>query len=65
MGSKEYKSGSAAVACADLNPNENEAGLCYIGDGMTGYSRKKWGRGFSYFDDRCRRIRDDAVLARI
>ena len=32
---------------------------------MPGFSRKKWGRWFSCFDARSRRIRDDAVLTRI
>ncbi|MGA6924820.1 MAG: hypothetical protein WBY88_04000 [Desulfosarcina sp.] len=64
MGSKRYKKGCAAVACDELNPEENKE-LCYIEEAMPGFTRKKWGRGFTYFDSQSRRIRDGAVRKRI
>lgn len=65
MGSKRYKNDTVPVACKNLTPNGDDNQLCYIGNAMTGFSRKKWGRGFSYFDGRERRIRDHDELKRI
>ncbi|MDY0039505.1 MAG: hypothetical protein RBS57_04285 [Desulforhabdus sp.] len=42
-----------------------EVGLRYISDEAPGISRRRAGKGFSYFDSRGQRIRDRAELARI
>src|SRR4051812_26689206 len=42
-----------------------EARLRYVNDNEPGYSRKRSGQGFAYFNERGNRIRDPAVLKRI
>lgn len=42
-----------------------EGDLCYVTDEMAGFRRKRWGRGFSYFDPEGRRIGDKKTLKRI
>lgn len=39
--------------------------LRYVSDAEPGYARRRRGRGFVYFDDRGRQVRDERVLARI
>lgn len=41
------------------------AGLVFSDDGRPGFSRRRAGRGFAYFDDKGARIRNPATLARI
>jgi DNA topoisomerase I len=40
------------------------AGLVYVSDADPGFTRKPWGRGFSYFDPDGERVADDALRAR-
>lgn len=42
-----------------------EAGLRYVSDQQPGISRKRWGRGFSYFSPKGDRIQDDQTLERL
>lgn len=42
-----------------------KAGLHYVSDSIPGFTRKRWGRGFSYFDENCDRIQDEDVLERL
>jgi DNA topoisomerase-1 len=42
----------------------NRAGLHYTGDEEPGYQRKRWGRGFTYFDPEGTRVRDDELRQR-
>ena len=39
--------------------------LRYVSDAEPGYVRRRQGRGFAYFDQRGRQVRDERVLARI
>jgi len=42
-----------------------EAGLRYVSDQNPGYTRRRRGKGFVYFDERGVRLRDAGELARI
>ncbi|MGP1385820.1 MAG: DNA topoisomerase IB [Thainema sp.] len=42
-----------------------KAGLRYVSDSTPGLTRKRWGRGFSYFDENCDRIQDEDILERL
>lgn len=41
------------------------AGLHYVCDRTPGFTRKRWGRGFSYLDQNCDRIQDAETLERL
>ena len=50
------------------NPNANsaeDAGLRYVGDDRPGYSRRRAGKGFCYYDANGARIADPRILKRI
>ncbi len=40
-------------------------GLRFVSDSDPGFSRKRWGKGFSYFDTAGKRIKDEALRERI
>lgn len=51
----------------DLSPEASarRAGLDYVSDADPGYTRKKWGRGFTYLDEDGEHIRDDELRERL
>src|SRR5579862_4850647 len=40
------------------------AGLCYVSDSMPGYSRKRSGKGFSFYDTEGKVVRDKDLIHR-
>src|SRR6201989_2478961 len=50
---------------AELAPTMAEEGLRYVSDSTPGYSRKRTGTTFSYYDKDGKRITDAAVVRRI
>lgn len=52
-------------AASPSNDPSSEAGLSYVSDQDPGIRRRGAGRGFAYYDDENRLIRDPGVLARI
>jgi DNA topoisomerase-1 len=50
-----------------INPQTaaKSAGLRYVSDDTTGWTHKRWGRGFSYFDEKGDRLTDKVLLNRI
>ncbi|MFT4077022.1 MAG: DNA topoisomerase IB [Asticcacaulis sp.] len=58
------------AALLDLDPCHAEAqaraqGLRYVSDARPGFTRKRYGKHFHFFDTKGERIRDAAVIARI
>lgn len=49
----------------DPEQSARRAGLRYVHDGRPGYTRRKFGRGFAYYDTRGKKITDEQELARI
>lgn len=49
-----------------INPEAaaNTANLCYVSDRQPGFTRKKWGRGFSYFDSNGDRVSETKLIER-
>ena len=63
-------SSAGTISSVITTPRSNgsaarRAGLKYVSDSQPGIRRVKISDGFAYVDPRGRRIRDDAVLARI
>ena len=61
-------SGAAADATdsfADLRESARQIGLRYATDEVAGFTRRRRGRGFTYYDRSGERITDPAVVARI
>jgi DNA topoisomerase-1 len=56
------KLGEIAAAAMEV---AEEAGLRYVGDEQPGYTRKRKGKSFQYFDTEGKLIRDEARLLRI
>ncbi|MCR6659867.1 MAG: DNA topoisomerase IB [Asticcacaulis sp.] len=59
---------TAALLDLDLNGCEAQArsqGLRYVSDSKPGFTRKRYGKHFHFFDTKGERIRDEAVIARI
>jgi DNA topoisomerase-1 len=49
----------------DTQAAAEAAGLRYVGEEEEGFSRKKAGRGFAYFDTQDKLVRDEKHLVRI
>ena len=59
---------TAALLDLDITDCEAQArsqGLRYVTDAKPGFTRKRYGKHFHFFDTRGERIRDEAVIARI
>jgi len=59
---------TAALLDLDLNDCEAQArsqGLRYVTDSKPGFTRKRYGKHFHFFDTKGERIRDEAVITRI
>ena len=59
---------TAALLDIEINDCEAQAraqGLRYITDSKPGFTRKRYGKHFHFFDTRGERIRDEAIIARI
>ncbi|MGN6209348.1 DNA topoisomerase IB [Asticcacaulis sp.] len=59
---------TAALLDIDFTDCEAQAraqGLRYVSDSKPGFTRKRYGKQFHFFDTRGERIRDEAVIARI
>lgn len=76
MGSKGYIGVRGMVVSKKKNSEQAESTgaesaavpeklLCYVTDELPGIRRKRWGRGFSYFDPEGNRIQDTSVLKRV
>lgn len=76
MGSKRYIGARGMVVSRKKDSEQAEstgagaaAGseklLCYVSDELPGIRRKRWGRGFSYFDSEGNRIKNPSVLKRV
>lgn len=53
------------LSLEDTREAAEAAGLRYVGDEEPGFTRKKSGRGFAYYDTQGKLIRDEKVLKRI
>ncbi len=62
---KEKKNGAKNGIVADAVEAAEEAGLRYVSDDQPGYSRKRNGEGFIYFDTEGKPIRDEQRILRI
>ena len=62
---KEKKNGAKNGIVADPVEAAEEAGLRYVSDDQPGYSRKRNGDGFNYFDTEGKPIRDEQRILRI
>ena len=61
----EKKNGAKSVVVADAVEAAEEAGLRYVSDDQPGYTRKRNGDGFVYFDTEGKPIRDEQRVLRI
>ncbi|MBK8903911.1 MAG: DNA topoisomerase IB [Anaerolineaceae bacterium] len=42
-----------------------QANLCYVNDSEPGYHRKRWGRGFTFLDEKDNHITDEKIRSRL